>query len=272
MVTGGASGIGLAAARRFAGMGLDVVLADRPGAALEAAEAEVRAAASGGARVRAAATDVARFEEVERLRDLALEGGRPISILMNNAGIGANPGSTFKDLEGWRRLLDVNLWGVIHGVQAFAPAMLAQGAPGHIVNTGSKQGITAPPGNAAYNVSKAGLKTYTEALSFELDHTAGSQIAAHLLVPGFTFTGLTRSAERPPGAWTPDQVVDFMLAALVRGDFYILCPDNETTRAMDEARIQWSADDLIGNRPALSRWRPQFAEAFKAFMAERLGR
>lgn len=270
MVTGAASGIGLAAARRFAGLGLRVVMADRPGPALESAAEAVRA--WGPVPAQAVGADVARFEDVERLRDVAFAGAGPVSILMNNAGVGANPGSTFKDLDGWRRLMDVNLWGAIHGVQAFAAAMLGQGAPGLIVNTGSKQGITAPPGNAAYNVSKAALKTYTEALAYELDGTAGSQVTAHLLIPGFTFTGLTRAPEKPPGAWTAEEVVDFMLAALARGDFYILCPDHDTPREMDQARIQWTADDLIRNRPALSRWRPQFAEAFKAFMAERLGR
>jgi hypothetical protein len=72
----------------------------------------------------------------------------------------------------------------------------------------------------------------------------GCRVTAHLLIPGFTFTGFTRArgvAERPPGAWTPEQVVDFLLPAMARGDFYVLCPDGETTRAMDEKRIAWAA-------------------------------
>ena len=110
--------------------------------------------------------------------------------------------------------------------------MLAQGTPGLIVNTGSKQGITTPPGNLAYNVSKAALKTYTEGLAHELRNTPGAKLTAHLLIPGFTYTGLTDGAtEKPAGAWTGEQVVDFMLESLARGDFYILCPDNETERA-----------------------------------------
>jgi hypothetical protein len=94
-------------------------------------------------------------------------------------------------------------------------------------------------------------------------------VSAHLLVPGFTYTGLTakRIASKPPSAWSAEQVVEEMLTAVGRGDFYILCPDNETTRAMDEKRIAWAAGDLIHNRPALSRWHPDYKEAFDAFMA-----
>ena len=268
VVTGAASGVGLAAARRLAALGLSVVLADLPGEALERAEAEVRQAAGDGVKVVAHPTDVGRFDQVEALRDAAIGAVGPISVLMNNAGVGFNPGSTFNDLDGWRRLLDANLWGVIHGVQAFAPAMAAAGQPGLIINTGSKQGITTPPGNAAYNVSKAGVKTYTEALAHELRNTPGCAVSAHLLIPGFTHTGMTGRAEKPAGAWSADQVIDFMLEGVAASDFYILCPDNETDRATDQARMRWAIGDVIESRPALSRWHPDYAEAFKAFMAE----
>ena len=126
---------------------------------------------------------------------------------MNNAGSADNPGQPWENLDRWRSLIDVNFWGAVHGVEAFVPRMLAQGAARLIVNTGSKQGITTPPGNLAYNVSKSALKIYTEGLAHELRNMPGARLSAHLLIPGFTFTGLTTGAtEKPAGAWTADQV------------------------------------------------------------------
>jgi hypothetical protein len=147
--------------------------------------------------------------------------------------------------------------------------MLAQDGPGLVINTGSKQGITLPPGNSAYNVSKAGLKAYTELLAHELRGAAAGRITAHLLIPGSTWTGMTRrSGEKPPGAWTAEQVADFMIDGIERGDFYLLCPDNDVQRALDEKRVAWMAGDIIENRPALSRWHPDYAERFAAFIKD----
>jgi NAD(P)-dependent dehydrogenase (short-subunit alcohol dehydrogenase family) len=138
-----------------------------------------------------------------------------------------------------------------------------------IINTGSKQGITTPPGDPAYNVAKAGLKAFTEAVQHDLRNTPGCAISAHLLIPGFVFTGLTAGgrSEKPAAAWTPEQTVDFMIERLAANDFYILCPDNDVPRALDEKRILWAAGDIVENRPPLSRWHPDYAEAFKAFVA-----
>jgi NAD(P)-dependent dehydrogenase (short-subunit alcohol dehydrogenase family) len=185
---------------------------------------------------------------------------------MNNAGMGGG-GGVLGDLAKWRRLIEVNLWGVLHGMNVFAPAMLKQGTPGAIVNTGSKQGITCPPGDAAYNVSKAGVKVATEALAHELRTIEGCRVSAHLLIPGFTFTGMTRpgGGEKPAGAWTAAQVADFLIERMSAGDFYILCPDNEVTREDDARRILGAAGDIVENRPALSRWHPDYKAAFVEF-------
>jgi NAD(P)-dependent dehydrogenase (short-subunit alcohol dehydrogenase family) len=263
VITGAASGIGLATARRLAGLGMKLCLADRDGEALQRAAAALAAPDA----VLAVETDVARLSDVERLRDQALQRFDRIDLLMNNAGIGLRTGS-WEHYDNWRRVLEVNLWGVINGVQAFTPALIAQGRPALIVNTGSKQGITNPPGNTAYNVSKAGVKVLTEGLQHSLRNTAGCQVTAHLLVPGFTFTGMTgaRGGDKPAAAWSAEQVVEFMLARISRGDFYILCPDNDVTPEVDAKRILWGAGDLAHNRPALSRWHPDYAEAFAAHM------
>jgi NAD(P)-dependent dehydrogenase (short-subunit alcohol dehydrogenase family) len=268
VITGGASGIGLAAAMKFARLGMKVCIADLGTSRLAEAEAKISSVApDGAANVMVMPVDVSRIEDVSVLELAVLERFGGTDILMNNAGI--QPGSQmFGPLQNWQRILGVNLWGVIHGTQVFAPRMIERGRPGLIVNTGSKQGITTPPGDPAYNVSKAGVKAFTEALQHELRNAAGSRISAHLLIPGFVFTGLTARgrAEKPAGAWTPEQTVDFMLERIDAGDFYILCPDNDVPRALDERRILWAAGDVVENRPALSRWHPDYAEAFAAFV------
>jgi NAD(P)-dependent dehydrogenase (short-subunit alcohol dehydrogenase family) len=260
VITGGASGIGLAAAVKFAGLGLKVCIADLGEERLaKAAETVAAASPEGVAGVMASSTDVSREEDVRKLEQAVRERFGGTDILMNNAGI--QPGSSmFGPAENWQRVLGVNLWGVIHGSQVFAPGM--------IINTGSKQGITTPPGDPAYNVTKAGVKAFTEALQHELRNAPGAKISAHLLIPGFVFTGLTARgrAEKPEAAWTSEQTVDFMLQSLERGDFYILCPDNDVQRALDERRIAWAAGDIIENRPPLSRWHADYAEAFAAFV------
>ncbi len=268
VITGAASGIGLACARRLAARGLNVILSDTDDARLEVAQAAVEAE-SGRGRILRKVADVSQLDQLQALQALAFDHFGEVNLLMNNAGVGLNPGKPWEHVDGWRRLLEVNLWGVIHGVEAFLPTMLSQAGPGLVVNTGSKQGITLPPGNSAYNVSKAALKAYTELLAHELRTSASGRLSAHLLIPGWTFTGMTRSGgEKPAGAWTAEQVADFMLAGLERGDFYLLCPDNDTPRAVDEKRAAWTAGDLIENRPALSRWSPDHAGAFATFMAD----
>jgi NAD(P)-dependent dehydrogenase (short-subunit alcohol dehydrogenase family) len=266
VVTGAASGIGLAASAKFAALGMKVCMADLGGEALETGAAKVRAAAAQPNDVRSFAVDVSSLDDVRRLKTSVYDAFGEVAVLMNNAGTGGG-GALFGDPARWRRILDVNLWGVINGVQAFAPEMIKQGTAAAIVNTGSKQGITCPPGDTAYNVSKAGVKVVTEALAHELRNTEGCRVSAHMLIPGFTFTAMTAGSrvEKPAAAWTSEQVVDFMLASMRRGDFYILCPDNDVPREMDERRILWGAGDIVENRPPLSRWHPDYKEAFAKF-------
>ena len=187
-------------------------------------------------------------------------------VLMLNAGIGPAAACS-GPRDAWERMLAVNLWGVVNGAQAFVPGMIARGRPGAVIATGSKQGITTPPGNPAYNVAKAGVKVFAEALAHELRNTPDCRLTAHLLIPGFVFTGLTRGerTEKPAAAWTPGADRRLHAREPGAGDFYILCPDNDVPRALDERRILWAAGDIVENRPALSRWHPDFAEAFAAF-------
>ncbi|MEM0977022.1 MAG: SDR family NAD(P)-dependent oxidoreductase [Pseudomonadota bacterium] len=265
VVTGGASGIGLASATKFAGMGMTVVVVDRDAGKLAEAEAQVRAAGAGDVMISSA--DISNRDQLVALEaDVAGRFGGT-DILMNNAGIGRRSAAV-GDVAPWEETLSVNLWGPIHGVQVFAPRMIERGRPGLIVNTGSKQGITTPPGNPAYNVSKSGLKTFTEALAHEFRNTEGAALSAHLLIPGFVHTAMIGLAEKHPSAWTAEQTAQFFIESVNNGDFYILCPDNDVPRWKDEKRIAWAAGDLIENRPALSRWHPEYAEAFDAYMEQ----
>ena len=269
VITGGASGIGLAAAERFATLGLNVAIADLGADRLEAARRRI--AAAGAPDVLAAQVDVADPVALAAFATEVTARWGGADIVMLNAGIGPDS-SVLGPAEVWQRMLAVNLWGVVQGAQAFLPGMLARGRDGLIICTGSKQGITTPPGNPAYNVAKAGVKVFAEALEHDLRgraeaNTFGPRISAHLLIPGFVYTGLTTGVtEKPAAAWTAKQTVDFMMTSLQRGDFYILCPDNDVPRSLDEQRILWAAGDIVENRPPLSRWHKDHAAAFQAHL------
>ncbi|SNT63499.1 Short-chain dehydrogenase [Tardiphaga sp. OK246] len=268
VITGGASGIGLAAATAFARLGMHICIVDLGEDRLAEAAGKIAGVGRGGRDdVMTAAVDVSDVGAMTRLTaDVQARFGG-CDVLMNNAGIQV-PTSALGPRENWERLLGVNLWGIVNGCQAFAADMIARKRPGLIINTGSKQGITTPPGNPAYNVSKAGVKAYTEALAHELRNTEGCQVSAHLLIPGFVFTPLAAGgrSEKPDAAWTAEQTVDFMMQRLEASDFYILCPDNDVPRALDERRMLWAIGDVVENRPALSRWHPGYADAFADFV------
>lgn len=263
VITGGAAGIGLAAAQIFAKNNMNVVLVDLRGELFPAAEASLRA--NGAADVMTQQLDVSDRAAVKTLEADVVARFGGVDVLMCNAG--TQPGSDiFDTAQTWDQVLSVNLGGVVNFCQIFVPGMLARGDAGLVINTGSKQGITTPPGDPAYNVSKAGVKVFTEALQHQL-REGESRVTAHLLVPGFVFTDLTRHGrtEKPSGAWTPEETADFMMESLTKGDFYIICPDNDVSRAMDEKRMEWAMGDIIENRPPLSRWHKDWADSFDAF-------
>ncbi|EAU85733.2 hypothetical protein CC1G_12449 [Coprinopsis cinerea okayama7 len=304
VITGAASGIGRAAARELAKLGLKVAIAD-----INEKELEVFGKALveefGEGNVLVVPTDVAQYEQVVALKDkvydawgeelrvifdaraigslswereplsLSMINARlpPVAVLLNNAGIAAK-GTSWDGMENWKKIFDVNVFGVINVQQAFVRSMIHQENQAVIINTGSKQGITNPPGNPAYNASKAAVKSLTASLAHELREKAYANVTAHLFIPGWTYTPLagagTAFTEKPRGAWTAEETVLYMLDKVREGDFYILVPDNETKREVDQLRIMWAAADLAENRPALSRWHPSYKSLFEEYMREGL--
>ncbi|EIW73665.1 short-chain dehydrogenase/reductase SDR [Tremella mesenterica] len=278
VITGGASGIGLASALRFAQRGMSVFLADIDEKALKVAEDNVKGV-EGVGEVLSMKVDTGNVEDVVKMREKVLDEFGEVHVLLNNAGT-SRPCPAFSlstplaELQqNWATTVGTNLHGIINVAQVFAPHMARQENASAIVCTGSKQGITCPPGNAGYNVSKAGVKAYTEQLAHELRNTPGCNCTAHLFVPGWTYTGMTRSSSgKPAGAWTAEQTVDYMLDKVFdKGNFYVICPDNETSSQLDKLRIEWSLGDILQNRPPLSRWHPEYTARFEEFITTRQG-
>jgi NAD(P)-dependent dehydrogenase (short-subunit alcohol dehydrogenase family) len=275
VITGAASGIGRAAAREFARLGLKVAIADKDAKSLDVLAAEL-GAAHGESNVLAVETDVSKLDEVVRLRDRVYDSWGEVAVLLNNAAV-ADVGRSYEGLDKWKAVMDVNLFGVLNVQHTFVPMMLHQENLSVIINTGSKQGITNPPGNPAYNASKAAVKSLTESLSHELRSRPGANVTAHLFVPGWTWTGMTaghgdqdKIEEKPPGAWSAEETVLFMLDRVRTGDFYILVPDNETRREIDQLRMLWATGDVVEGRPALSRWDQTYKSMFDEYVREGL--
>jgi NAD(P)-dependent dehydrogenase (short-subunit alcohol dehydrogenase family) len=244
VITGAAKGIGAAAARHVHQLGMKLVLLDRDGEALSALVREL----SGEGSVLTITGDVADPEVLQRLCDTAYEAYGDVALLMNNAGISAGAGP-WGDLAAWRNQMEVNFFSILLAQTIFVPRLLKQTGRGAIVNLGSKEGITTPPGNAAYSVAKAGVKVLTEQLAHELRVLAGDKLTAHLFVPGYTWTPMNAALKpegsaKPEEAWSAEQLMDYFTARFQAGDFYILCPDNAVTPALDAKRIHWAAEDL----------------------------
>ncbi|MEM1086399.1 MAG: SDR family NAD(P)-dependent oxidoreductase [Pseudomonadota bacterium] len=267
VITGGAGGIGLAAATRFAAAGMNLVLVDLKEAELETAAAILTDL---GAEVMTEICDVSDLSAFQALQTKVTERFGPVHCLMNNAGIGRMGTKPWEDIDAFHETIAINLFGVVNGCHAFIPSMLEHGQQGAVINTASKQGITRPPGNYAYNLSKSGVLAHTESVAHAFRGEENCQLSAHLLVPGFVYTPMVKAfiPQKPAFAATAEETVDYMMERLADEDFYIICPDNETPRALDEKRIQWTADDLIKNRPALSRWHGDYEAEFKAFIED----
>jgi short-subunit dehydrogenase len=176
---------------------------------------------------------------------------------------------------------------VVNGLNTFVPFIQSQNEPSSIVITGSKQGITNPPGNVAYNASKSAIKTVAEHLNYDL---RGTKTSVHLLVPGWAFTGLVctemklylssdadgvqsggqpgSTKEKPAGAWSPSQVADYLYKKMSEKKFYIICPDNDVTEELDKKRMMWSVGDIVNERQPLSRWRDEYKEEAAKWMEE----
>jgi NAD(P)-dependent dehydrogenase (short-subunit alcohol dehydrogenase family) len=195
VVTGAASGIGLALARRLGAEGMRVVLADVEDEALARAAVELAAAGVASIAVR---TDVSRGEDVEALAQRATEAFGAVHLVCNNAGVFAGGNSWEVSLADWEWILGVNLWGVIHGLRTFVPRLLAHGEPAHVVNTASMAGLMSNPFAAPYTVSKHAVVALSEVLYHELTLN-GSKVGVSVLCPEAVATRIGEAERNRPG-------------------------------------------------------------------------
>ena len=252
-------GIGHAAAIEFVKRELSVAVVDLPGEDLTALVEELDNIAGNNQQVLSIPADLAQPNSVSEIQSAVESRFGHINVLMNNAV--TRDGRTFDGTtEQWKHLFDINVWALVEASRSFLPGMLNSGQRSAIINVGSKQGITNPPGTPAYNMAKAAVKVFTEQLEHDLrNNTLNKElVTSHLLVPGWTTTGKN---EHKQGAWLPDQVVNYMIDAINNLSFYIICPDDEVSNDMDNRRIIWGAEDITLNRPPLSRWHADFSES-----------
>jgi len=226
VVTGAASGIGLAVSEAFAAEGMRVVMADLDGDGLRREAARL---ADAGHEVHPTVVDVRDAEAVDRLGDEAVERFGELHVAVNNAGI-VNGGNSWElALEDWHRVLDVNLWGVIHGIRAFVPHILASGDEGHVVNTASMAAVTAIPRLGPYTVAKHGVLGLSDVLRAELA-AIGAPVGVSVVMPGMIRTGMN-----PIGTVAASVVAANVVDAIRRGRSYVFTDDHSTADV--EARL-----------------------------------
>jgi len=257
LITGAASGVGLAVAKLCASHGMNLHLVDNNSSALT----EAKNGISTKGTLETHTLDVASIDDWSSLKSTLDKSNTKLDFLHLNAGIGAK--GDWTDSSYFHKIFDVNFFGVINGINTFVPHFQDNSSDAKaIVVTGSKQGITNPPGNPAYNASKSALKSITEHLSFDLAKSSPST-SVHLLVPGWTFTGLTGGGStktKPDGAWSAEQVADFLYKKMGEGKFYVMCPDNDVDWETDRKRMMWTMGDVVYERQPQSRWRDEFKE------------
>jgi len=217
VVTGAASGIGLAATEAFVAAGMRVLMTDRDEPALLAHAGRL---ASGGAEIHSLVVDVTDADAMDRAADTAIERFGQLHVAMNNAGIVAGGNSWELPLSEWHRVIDVDLWGVIHGVHAFVPRILASGEPGWVVNTASMAAVTAIPGIGPYTASKHGVLGLSDGLRAELQ-AIGAPVGVSVVMPGMIRTGMN-----PLGTVDPGQVAANVVDAIRRGRAYVFTDDH----------------------------------------------
>ncbi len=260
VVTGGAKGIGAEAVKQFINRGMQVIVIDNDDEALNKLRLEYQSSNL----LTPIFSDLTDENDIALAIKLITECFDEIHVLFNNAAVMTKTG--FNDnLYQWKKLFDLNVWAMMSLTQQLLPHITS----GAIINVGSKEGITTPPGQPAYSVSKASVKVLTELLEHEIRNTHRG-LSAHLLVPGFTHTPMNfpdgdTTSERAEGAWSASKVVALMIEGVIRGDFYLWGLDNETTFRQDMARITWHYQDIIQNRPPLSRWHHHYESDFADF-------
>lgn len=289
VITGAANGIGRAVAQQCAMNGMKVVLADLQQAQLDKTVDDFVAQGVARDHLLAVPTDVADYAQNEALCEKAYATFEACHLLLLNAGISTGTGGSpvGMDIAKWRRTIDINLWGTLNGLHLFVPRMLAQtradGVPAIAAATGSRQGLTLNPGDTAYVITKAGQRAAMESLEHELRNMPEHKLRALLLCPGRVVTDILASVHDSDGdataaakaresleaAWGPDAMpashcVDVLFEAIEEGKFYAVCTDHYKTKDAALGEVLASAEDVILNRPPLSRWHPDFQAEFLA--------